>query len=87
MAYEHLNMVNILLEKGLAGNILDGNGRMALHWLSIRQTPKLKLSAKQKRLINTLLEAGCNLAQTDKHKAGVLYGMGWDGFRISANPR
>merc|ERR1712200_204758 len=65
-------MVTILLDKGLAGNILDGNGRTALHWLSIRQTPKLKLSTKQKRLINTLLEAGCNLAQTDKHKATVM---------------
>ena len=66
-------MVTILLNKGLPGNILDANDRTALHWLSIRQTPKQKLSAKQKRLIITLLEAGCDLVQTDKHKATVMH--------------
>lgn len=66
-------MVTILLNKGLPANILDANDRTALHWLSIRQTPKQKLSAKQKRLIITLLEAGCDLVQTDKHKATVMH--------------
>lgn len=73
VANEHINMVTILLNKGLPANILDANDRTALHWLSIRQTPKQKLSAKQKRLIITLLEAGCDLVQTDKHKATVMH--------------
>ena len=68
-------MVNILLSHGIDANILDSQNRNAIHWLSVRQkTPKNdKLSIKQKKLVNTLLDAGCSLQQCDEFGANALH--------------
>ena len=66
-------MAKMLVERGLNANILDGNDRNAIHWLSFSQTPKSKLTKKQSNMINLLIDSGCALAQTDKFGANALH--------------
>jgi len=73
LANEQYTMAKMLVERGLNANILDGNDRNAIHWLSFSQTPKSKLTKKQSNMINLLIDSGCALAQTDKFGANALH--------------
>lgn len=73
VANEQINMTQILLSHGIQANILDSSDRNAIHWLSVRQIPKTKLSLKQRKLITLLIDGGCSLCQRDKFGATPMH--------------